>query len=139
MPTPIFAPGYLAGVSIFVTGESGAEDVNVTGWDWEERINAILTTHTGSGGVAERIRGVLDGSGLISFNYDLANIYHLSPWSIVAGAIGEIYLYVSETSFFTIPFIIEAVPYKTVVDGKVEVQARFLLNGAAGTYIRPPS
>lgn len=137
MATPVFAPGYVCKASIFPVGESGYTDINITGHDWEEKINAMLTTHSGSGGIAQRLAGVLDGSGTISFNYDLANQSNLSPYDIVPGTTGVIKLFLSASKFFQVPFIIESVPYKVVVDGKVEAQAKILMNSAAGSYARP--
>jgi hypothetical protein len=147
LATPVFVPGYTSKVSIqpsttasFPSGTYA--DINVTGWDWEEKINAILTTHTGSGGVAERIAGVLDGSGTIMFNFDLANEQNLDPTDIKAGTVGLLKFFIANsfntfTKFFIVPYIIESVPYKVVVDGKVEVQAKILMNSSQGAYTRP--
>ena len=137
MATPVWAPGYVCKASIKPTGAGGFTDINITGWDWGDKVPGLLVTHTGSSGVAGRIPSVLDGTGMISFNYDLANQQNLSPYSIVPGATGLIRVFVSAAKFFEIPYYIEEVPYKVVVEGKVEVQARFMMNSEAGTYIRP--
>jgi hypothetical protein len=137
MATPLFAVGYVCKATIQPAGAGSATDINITGWDWEPKINAMLTTHSGSEGIAQRLAGVLDGAGQIMFNYDLANPQNLTPYAIVAGGIGVIALHVSGDSFFQVPYMIESTPYKVVVDGKVEVSAKILLNGAAGTYIEP--
>jgi hypothetical protein len=137
MATPVWAPGYVAKANVNTLGGGGATDLRITGWSWEEKITAMLTTNTASGAVAERLAGVLDGSGDVTFNYDLANQNHKTPYLIVPGAVGVISLFVSGVVFFQVPFLIESVGYKVVVDGKVEVSCKILMNSAAGTYVRP--
>jgi hypothetical protein len=136
MATPQFAPGY-AGKSNFTPTGGAATDINILGWDWQEEIGDLETTHSGSGGVEERIAGILKGKGAVQANYDLANQHHKTPPNINSGVKGVLKLYVSASLFYQIPIMILNVPIKSAVAGKVEFSFSYGLSGDSGTYLKP--
>ena len=138
MATPVFVVGYDKGVSLWLTGGSVVfTTINITAWSWEESVNALVVTHTGSGGIAARIAGILDGEGTIEGNYDSANLIHASPPNIRAGARGQIKIQTGATNPFLIPVIVQKVPYKSAVDGLVQYTFTVQMDSQSGTYTYP--
>lgn len=136
MATPVWAPGYV-GKSNFTVSGGAATDINILDWDWQEEVMDLVTTHSGSSGISERIAGVLDGRGAVHANYDIANQFHKSPLLIISGAKGLLKNYVSASLFFAVPIMVQSIPIKSAVLGKVEFTFNFLLSGDAGSYVRP--
>lgn len=142
MATPVWAPGYVGKSSFFIAGGGFSYvDINILDWDWQEEVMDLVTTHSGSGGIAERIAGVLDGRGAVHANYDIANQFHKGGAAtlpgVISGVKGMLKNFVSATLFFAIPIMIQSIPIKSAVLGKVEFTFNFLLSGDAGTYARP--
>lgn len=136
MATPQFAPGIANKVN-FTPAGGAATDINIVDWNWQETITEHDTTHSGSGGVEERLASVLRGRGGATANYDIANQHHKAPLSLVVGQKGLMKFHVSATLFYAVPVMILEIPIKSAVAGKVEFTFTAGLSGDAGTYVRP--
>lgn len=140
MATPEFAPGYNAPVTFTPTSGGAGGALRVKGWNWEESVVDIDTSHTGSSGVEERLAGLGRGKGDCSLIYDLGNPHHDAPYVIRAGTKGTFLFFVrgtGTTKYYTVPAMILSVGNKSVVDGAVEVQVSVGLSSDVGTYSRP--
>ncbi len=120
-------------------GQGAVSKLQVTGSSWDEEVARILVTHSGTGGLAARIAGVLDGKGTVSAFYDSDLPPYLPAPGIVAGINGVYLFYITPVKFFQIPVIVPHVHYETQVLGATQYSFDAELNALAGSYVRPPS
>lgn len=137
MATPIFVVGYDKAVASKLGANGSYTTLNITAWSWEPTVNTLLVTHTASGGIAARIAGVLDGEGTVEANYDSANNNFATAPGIIPGARGLIQVQVGASTPFTIPVIIQKVPFKSSVDGLVQYSFTVQMDQQSGTYLQP--
>lgn len=131
-----YQPGYDKAVTFKV--DSGSDVVlNVTGWSWEEQVNALLTTHTGTNGKATRLAGVLDADGTVEANFDAAAIPSATSPGIKAGAKGVIQYDVGTTTNWKAHVLITKVNYRSQVGGLVTYNFNVALDDDATNYTYP--
>lgn len=75
-----FTAGYSEQTTFALDGGS-AVTLSVTDHTWDEMVEELRTTHTGSGGVTSRIPGVFDGNGSVKANVDTVAY----PWAASPG------------------------------------------------------
>jgi hypothetical protein len=112
---------------------------NITEHSWEEAVEKLVTTHSGTAGIQYLLAGVLSGKGNFKANLDDAQLVSNSTISIRAGTNGvmNFYAFASGSNPWTVPCMIISVPVKSVVMGLVSYECNVELNGVAGTYARP--
>lgn len=139
MATPVFVVGYDKAVQTEFGANVTFATLNITAWSWEPTVNTLLVTHSGSGGIAARIAGVLDGEGTVEANFDSANlIFGASPLpTITPGVRGQIKVQVGTTNPFIIPVIVQKVPFKSSVDGLVQYTFSVQMDSQSGSYSQP--
>lgn len=137
MATPVFVVGYDKAVQTELGANVTFTTLNITAWSWEESVNTLLVTHSGSGGIAARIAGVLDGEGTVEANYDSANNMFAAAPSVKAGIRGVVKIQVGTTNPFIIPVIVQKVPFKSSVDGLVQYTFTVQLDSQSGSYSQP--
>lgn len=127
-----YVAGYSQGVAFTVSG-GGSVALNVTGHTWMEKVQDLVTTHTGSGGIQERIAGIFDGEGTVDANIDAAAL----PWDtapgVRAGAKGTITHAVGGSTPFSIKVMITEVMSKSVVNGLVTYSFKTVLDNTSGS------
>ncbi len=116
---------------------AGVVLLNVTASSWTESINALIVTHSGTGGLAARLANVLDGEGTFEADYDADVSPYLNPPRLRPGVNGLYLFFVTPLRFFQCPIMILKVPYKTAVLSKVSYTVDVALNALAGSYIVP--
>ena len=144
MPGPVpqqtfpqqFVSGHANSFQWQILGQSN-QTLNVTASTWDEEINAIDVTHSGSGGVEARLANILRGRGTVNADFDLLAPPYLNPPQILSGFSGIGYFYVSPTRNFQIPSMILKVHWENPILGKVSYSFDIGLNSLAGQYIRP--
>src|SRR6202011_2235142 len=87
-----FVPGYSQAASWQATGAGAATTLNITSHSWQEEVDKLDVTHSGSAGVQALLAGIGRGSGTIEANYDAAAIPSNTPPNIKAGAKGVLRL-----------------------------------------------
>src|SRR6266480_3639102 len=87
-PTNQFISGHATPVFWQALGFASATILNVTQSSWDEEINTIIVTHSGSGGIAARIPNVLDGHGTVQADVDLLNPSNIAPPLVRPGISG---------------------------------------------------
>lgn len=136
-PTNVFVSGHANPVVFQVLGQGAVATLNITGSTWDEEINTILVTHSGSGGVAARIPNVLDGKGTVNADVDLLAPPYLNPPLIVPGVSGTFLIFIAPGRAFQVPAIIPKVHYESQVQGKVSYSFDLEMNSLVGLYLRP--
>ena len=128
-----YVPGYSQGVTFDLNSAAAPVTLKVTGHSWQEKVADLITTNTGSGGIQERIAGVLDGEGTVDANTDAAAF----PWDtspgVRAGAKGTITFAVGGSTPHSVKCMILEVLSKSVVDGLVQYSFRVALDNTSGT------
>lgn len=114
-----FEAGYNKYAQWKYAGAGGFVTLNVTGHSWEESVDKLDVTHTGTGGLQALLAGIFRGQGTVKANYDSAAMPHGAP-RIGAGVRGALALYLGGATPFLIPAMILKVNYQTAVEGKVE-------------------
>jgi len=132
-----YKPGYARAVTFQLDGAMGATTIKVTATSWDEHIEPLISTHTGSGGIQERLAGILDGEGDVQANVDGAALPNAAAPGIVAGAKGTLTYDVGGTTPFTIHVLIQKVHWASVVNGLMTYSFHALLDNTSGTYTRP--
>jgi hypothetical protein len=138
-PTNQFVSGHVNPVQWQAIGQGLVSTLNVTGSSWDEEINTILVTHSGSGGLAARIANILDGKGTVNADLDLFAPPYLNVPGIVAGGVGALLIYVGPGRPFQIPAIIKKVHYEQTVMTEVHWSFDIEMNSLVGLYVRPQS
>jgi hypothetical protein len=131
-----FMSGQANPFSYIVPGQNQIT-LNITGWTWDEEINTLIVTHSGSGGVAARIPNVLDGKGTVNADFDLLNPVYATPPILVAGQSGIAQYYVSPSRAWQVPNIIKKLHFESTVMGKVSYSFDCEMNSLQGAYVRP--
>lgn len=129
-----FQSGFNKGVT-WTADNAPSVGWNVTGHDWEEAIDALDVTHTGTGGIQALLAGILRGDGNVKANFDNAVVP--STFFMRAGFNGVMAFFVGGVTPFFVPSMIVKVHYQTVVEGKVEWSAMVRLNALAGLNTLP--
>lgn len=132
-----YVPGYSQGATWQTDGAGGATTLNITDWSWEEMVNKLVTTHSGSGGIAACIAGIFDGDGNVQANIDAAALPCAAAPGIRAGAKGTITYAVGGSTPFSIHCMITKVPWKSAVNGLVSYSFQVALDSTTGSYTRP--
>lgn len=132
-----YQAGYDKGATFSVDGGGGAVTLNITSHSWGEEVQKLVTTHSGTGGKACCIAGVLDGDGQIEANIDPTALPNATSPGIVAGAKGVIALDVGSSSDWSIHVMITRVNWRSVVNGLVTYSFNYALDNTSGTYTRP--
>ena len=128
-----YVPGYSQGVTFQLSGANTATTLKVTGHTWMEKVQDLITTHTGSGGIQERIAGVLDGEGTVDANVDAADLVHDTAPGVRAGAKGTITHAVGSSQPFTIKVMVTELMFKSVVNGLVTYSFKTALDNTSGS------
>lgn len=138
LATPVFVVGYDKAVSVKLNGAGAAITLNVTAWSHEPAVNTLIVTHTGSGGLQARIAGIFDTEGTVEANMDSANFIMLvAGGGVLPGARGLLTAQIGMINPFSIPIIIQKVPFKSTVDGLVQFTFTFQLDSQSGSYVVP--
>lgn len=143
-PSNLFVSGHNNPVQFQLLGQA-AETLNVTGSSWDEEINAIDVTHSGSGGIQALLANILRGNGTVNADYDLLvrSPYFFPIPQIRPGVSGLFAFYVlgpvgaAGNRFFTIPCMIIKVHWETQVAGKVSYSFDVRLSSIVGNYLYP--
>lgn len=130
-----FTPGYNKAVTFKVDGAGSATTLKVTDWSWEEQVNALVTTHTGSGGKATRIAGVLDGDGTVTANVDIDALPNATAPGIVAGAKATITYSFGTATPWSAHVLVTKVNYRSQVGGLLTYNFNVALDDD-GSYTR---
>lgn len=131
-----FQAGYDKGCVFNLDGGSNTT-LNIRAWSWNEQVNKLVTTHTGSAGIAACIAGVLDGDGTIEANVDAAALPNNTAPGIVPGAKAVIRPAVGSSNNWAIHVMVVSVNWKSAVDGLVTYSANVALDSTTNTYTRP--
>lgn len=130
-----YVPGYSQGVAFTVDG-GGSVALNVTGHSWMEKVEALITTHTGTAGLQTRIAGIFDGEGTVDANVDAAALVHDTAPGVRAGAKGTITHAIGGATPFSIHVLITELLYKSVVNGLVSYSFKCAFDATSGSYTR---
>lgn len=131
-----YQPGFDKAVTFKVDGGSDVV-LKVTGWSWEEQVNALVTTHTGSNGKAQRIAGVLDADGNVEANIDAASLPFATSPGIRAGAKGVIKYDYGATNPWTAHVLITKVSSRSQVNGLLTYNFQVALDDDNTNYSIP--
>src|SRR5579859_7581585 len=143
LPTQVFPQEFVSGhanpFAFQVLGQTNVATLNIKSSSWDEEINTILVTHSGSGGVAARLANVLDGHGTVNADLDLLAPPYLNPPYIVSGVSGLLIVNVAPLAgrAFQVPGIIKKVHWENPVQGKVSYSFDVEMNSIVGLYMRP--
>jgi hypothetical protein len=115
-----YVAGYSNPVRYDPTGATAEQTLNITGWTASEEVQRLITTHSGSAGLQDCIRGVYDLTGNVTANYDAAARPHATP-EIKAGNTGTISFATGTagTDEFVVGVLITKVNYASAVNGLV--------------------
>mgnify|MGYP001584489842 CR=1 FL=1 len=132
-----FTSAHSQPVTFTLTGGQSVT-LNVLDAVWDEEVQDLLVTHTGSGGIAARLPGVLDGNGDIKAKVDAAALAWATSPGIRPGAKGTLVIAVGASTTYSIPCMIcklhaqSCNPNNTVVNYSFS----FKLDGISGTLTR---
>lgn len=127
--------GYTAGFSqgVTFTPDGGSlATLKVKGHNWDEMVNKLNTTHTGSGGKAACIASYLDGNGNINAGYDSAQL--LSAVSVTAATKGVITFALGTASPLSVHVMITKVHRESSVEGWVIYNFDVAMDSTTGSY-----
>lgn len=111
--------------------------LKVKSTSWTEQINALDTTHTGSGGIHARIAGLLDGNGTVEAVVDSQNMITLTAaGGIISGAKGLLGFPMGGTTPLSVHVIITQINWRAVVDGLLTVSFNCAIDSSSGSYTR---
>jgi len=112
---------------------------NVIEHSWEDAIEKLDITHSGTAGVQYLLAGILRGKGSFKANLDSTVIITNATYAIIAGQKGvmNFYQFASGANPYIVPGMIISVPFTSSVPGLVAYTANIELSGDAGTYTRP--
>jgi|SRR5579859_7436702 len=143
LPTQVFPQEFVSGhanpFAFQVLGQTNVATLNIKSSSWDEEINMILVTHSGSGGIAARLANVLDGHGTIACDLDLLAPPYMNPPLIIPGISGLALYYIAPTRSIQIPVMVGKVHYEGQVQGQSMWTFDIAMNSLAGQYIRPTS
>lgn len=107
-----FTAAHSQAVQFTVTGGS-AVTLNVTDAVWDEEVQDLIVTHTGSGGVQSRLPGVLDGNGDIKANVDAAALPWATSPGVRPGAKGTLTIAVGGSTVYSLPVMITKLHFQS--------------------------
>jgi len=138
-----FQAGKTKTVTFQYQNAGAAVTLNVTGHTWDEAIDKLDTTSSGSNGVQELIAGILRGAGSVKANVDSTYVVTspLGLYRINAGQKGLMTFQVGYTQPYTVPCMVTKVHHQSEVAGKVEYSFDVELDSSASAtaYARPAS
>lgn len=134
--TGTFVAGYTAP---FKTTPSGGSEqtIQVVSHSWQEMVDKIDITHTGSGGLQALLAGIFRGTGNVKAFLDSSAKYYATTVGIRAGTNALLKHYVTSSLSYTVPGMIVKVNSAVAVNGGVEYDFDFELNSEAGTFSYP--
>jgi hypothetical protein len=135
MPVTAAVPGYSMSPTFKVDGGAFVT-LNVVSSNWTEKVVKLVTTDTGTAGLAACIAGVLDGDGQVEANVSSSALYCAASPGIVAGAKGTITFPIGGATPFSIHVMIVEVGPRIPALGLVTYHFSVALDGTTGTYTR---
>jgi hypothetical protein len=121
--------------------------LNVTDSTWQERIDEIDITHTGTAGVQAILGGILRGDGNVKAFQDTSGTLNAKAFwatgtgnaNIRAGTKGLLKVYVTAAQFYAVPCLITKVNVARPVAGAVEYDfdVKLSAESSATTYALP--
>ncbi len=118
----------------FLSGSNGKAffnaELNVTGWTFERRVDALETTHSGSGGVEQSIAGVKRYRGTVEANFDGDQAPTDATPNVKEGAAGTLKLYTDATKYYELPVLITRLELASEVEGLVRYRFAWQGTGA---------
>lgn len=130
-------PGFSQSPTFLVDGGGAAVTLAVRNTEWKERVRALETTDSGSGGKECWIAGIFGGTGRIEALIDAAALPNIAATGIIAGAKGVLTVPVGGATPYSVHIIIEEVGPRTPYDGLVSYDFSYKLDNTTGTYTRP--
>jgi hypothetical protein len=128
----LFQAGFNKGVSFQPTGGVNTA-INITKWDWEEQIEKIDISHTGTAGLQALLAGLLRGTGNVEAFFDSANLPWAAAPSIKSGQNGVITFNLgSPNTQWIVPSLVVKVHAQSEVAGGVKYNFDVELNCLCG-------
>lgn len=133
---PTFVAGYNKGVTFQLSGAGGATTLLVKSWSWDEAVEKLDVTHTGTTGIQAVIAGILRGDGTVEANVDITALPNATPPTIIPGSKGTITFNVGSSTPHSCPVMVAKVHWASAVDGVVNYSFDTTLDYLTGTYTR---
>lgn len=128
----LFQAGFNKGATFTPAGGVAAV-LNITAWDWGEKIDKVDITHTGTGGVQALLAAILRGTGKVSAFFESAAMPFSNPPNLKPGTNGSITFSLgAPNTQWIIPVMVTELHFQNEVTGGVKYDFTVEMNALAG-------